>query len=74
MAKIADQIDDNSVFFSKLVKARIIPASVLRQKQIYNYFQTTTGGKMQRYQDTAEAMRTHLNTVMNAVKEMERNI
>lgn len=74
MAKIADQIDENSVFFSKLVKARIIPASVLRQKQIYNYFQTTTGGKMQRYQDTAEAMRTHLNTVMNAVKEMERNI
>lgn len=74
MAKIADQIDSNSDFFGKLVKARIVPASVVRQKQIYTYFQTTSGGKMQRYQDTAEAMRVHVNTVMSSVREMERHV
>lgn len=74
MAKIADHIDSNSDFFGKLVKAGIIPASVIRKKQIYTYFQTTSGGKMQRYQDTAEAMRVHVNAVMNSVREMERNV
>ncbi len=74
MAKLADQIDRNGDFFKTLAKVGAVPSSVVRQKQIHTYWQGTKGGAMQRYQDTAEAMGTHVNTVMSAVKSMERNI
>lgn len=74
MAKVAEAIEKNAECFRAFTKAGLIPASVVRQHQIYNYYQTTNGGKMQRYQDTAEAMKTHVNTVMSAVKEMQKPI
>lgn len=72
--RLADFITKNMDFFDKLVRAGKISLTVKQEIDIYQYWLTTSGGKMQRYTDTAEAMGVSERTVIRAVKEMKKVI
>lgn len=68
-------LQNNSEVVKTLSKNGLIPASVLTEWNIYIFYSGLTAkSKMQKYQDTAEAMRVSEKTVRNAVKSMEKNI
>lgn len=75
MAKtIASFITENNDVFRTLVKVGAVPITVQRKVQIYTYYNSLQGGKMQRYQETASAMRSNITDVRKAVREMNRNV
>lgn len=74
MVKLGDYITKNYDVVDKLLKSGKVPVSLKTEYEIYQYFNTTGHLKstMQRYTNTAEAMRVSERTVMRAVKEMRK--
>ena len=67
-------IFSNMDFFDRLTKAGKISLTVKQEIDIYQHWLTTSGRKMQRYQDTAEDLGLSVSTVRNAVREMKKVI
>ena len=76
MGKLGDYIKNNYQVVDKLLKAGKLPLSVKQEYEIYQFYQTTNNikSKMQRYSNTASAMKVSEVTVMRAVKEMKKVI
>lgn len=73
--KVADYIQQNKDCFRTFSKVGLVPMSVVSQFNIYVYYcGLTNPSKMQKYQDTADALRINIQTVQKAVKEMQRSI
>lgn len=72
----ADFIKKNIDVFSKMVKIGAIPPSYLNYYRIYCFYRTTESlkSKMERYNFTAISMKTSTNTVISAVKVMEKRV
>ena len=72
---VAEFIGENSGVFKTLVKIGQVPATVVRSHQIYTFYSgLKTPSKMQRYEETAIAMRVTTRTVMTCVKDMQKTI
>ena len=74
MGTIAELLHINMDFVDKLVKNGKMSLTVKQELDIYQYYQTTEGKKMQRYSDTAEAMGVSERTVIRAINEMKKVI
>ena len=76
MVKLGDYIKKNYDVVNKLLKGGAVSISLKQQYDIYQHFNTTTHIKstMQRYEDTAEAMKVSSSTVRKAVSEMKKSI
>lgn len=73
--KVADYIQQNGECFKTFSKVGLVPVSVVAKFNIYIYYcGLKSNSKMQRYQDTAAAMKTNVWSVMDAVKEMQKTI
>ncbi|HET8838041.1 MAG TPA: hypothetical protein VFM82_03515 [Flavobacteriaceae bacterium] len=72
MATVAELINGNMGFFDRLVRAGKVSLTVKQEIDIYQYWLSTTGKKMQRYSETSEAMGVSERTVIRAVKEMKK--
>lgn len=76
VAKLGDYIKKNYKVVDRLLKSGKVSLSVKQEFEIYQYYQTTKNikSKMQRYSNTASAMKVSEVTVMRAVKEMKKVI
>ena len=68
------QILMDMTFFDKLVKAGKISLTVKQQLDIYKFWLTTKGSKMERYSETADHIGVSETTVRDAVREMKKVI
>lgn len=76
MVKLADFIKDNYSTIDKLTKAGVVSVSLKNDFEIHQHFKNSNHikSKMQRYENTADAMRVNSETVRKAVRKMERNM
>lgn len=72
---LATWISENLPEIKKLIRSGVFSATLLRDYEIYVYYGALRNrSKMQNYQDTAEAMRASIRTVMNSIKKMESKL
>ena len=76
MGCLAEFVTKNYNVVEKLLKAGAVSITLKQQYEIYQYFNTTKHIKstMQRYENTAEAMKVSTYTVMRAVTEMKKAV
>jgi LytS/YehU family sensor histidine kinase len=76
MGCLAEFVTKNYQVVEKLLKAGAVSITLKQQYEIYQYFNTTSHikSRMQRYENTAEAMKVSLNTVRRAVDEMKKAV
>ena len=76
MVKLADFIKQNHKTIDKLTKCGVISTSLKNDFELHQHFKNSTHikGKMDRYENTAVAMRVNSETVRKAVRKMEKNI
>lgn len=68
-------ISENMKVIKRLIKSGDVSYKIIKDYNIYQtYNKQGRGGKMQRYQDTANYIGVSVLTVMNAIKSMEENI
>lgn len=73
---VVQYIQENICVIRKLVSIGKVPQSVLNEYQIYAFYQSLSHmpSKMDRYEFTAESLKTNVTTVRNAVRLMEKAI
>jgi hypothetical protein len=76
MGCLAEFVTKNYQVVEKLLKAGAISLTLKQQYEIYQYYNTTSHikSKMQRYENTAEAMGVTTRWVMKSVNEMKKAV
>lgn len=72
----AEFIEKNIDTFKAMIKIGAVSPSYLNYYRIYCFYKSTKSlkSKMERYNFTADSMKTATNTVINAVKVMEGRV
>lgn len=71
---LADWIADNIDEVRRLTRQGVLNSRLINQYNIYLSYLSKSGGKMDKYYHIADEMKLGVNTVIRAVKSMERNI
>lgn len=71
---VYDLIQSNIEVVKEQVKAGIVSTTIISKYEMYNYYLSLNGKKMDRYQFTADTFKSCDATVRNVVKYMETEI
>ena len=76
MAKLKDWIKSNYKDVDRLTRAGVLSPTIKVHFEISQHFEASKHipSKMQRYENTSEAMKVSTKTVREAVKNMKRDI